>query len=217
MDKTKGLRALVIGATGATGLELVGQLLETDAVESVTVFVRNGFPYSHPKLLVQQVDFEQPELWAPLVVGEVAFSAMGTTLKAAGTKERQWKVDYDYQYNFAQSARANGIPNFVLVSAIGADAQSGVFYSKMKGALEQAIRALDFKKLTIFQPSLLIRPETDRKTEKTFEGLIQFLNRLGIAKKYRPITVADLARKMIEHSLNADVGTRIITTKELFK
>lgn len=210
------LKAVIIGATGATGIELVKELIDSDAYQSVTVFVRKNYTLSHPKLKVYQVNFEKPEDWASLVVGDVAFSAMGTTLKAAGSKEEQWKVDYDYQFHFAKTARNNEIPAFVLVSAIGADAKSSIFYSRMKGALEVAVGKLDFKKLLIFQPGLLIRPQTDRKAEATFEKMIRFFNGFGIARKYKPIAVADLAKKMIEHSLSEKEGIRVIGTKELF-
>lgn len=210
------LKAVIIGATGATGQELVEGLVRNDAYESVTIFVRKDEPSSNSKLIVHQVDFDQPETWAHLVVGDVAFSAMGTTLKVAGSKDKQWKVDYDYQFNFAQTARQNEIPSFVLVSAIGADAQSAVFYSKMKGALEAAIIKLNFEKLLIFQPGLLVRPGTDRKAEAAFEKLIRFFNRLGIARKYRPIAVSDLAQKMIDYSLSSDSGMKIISSSELF-
>lgn len=210
------LKAVVIGATGATGKELVEGLLQSDAYESVTVFVRKNQASSNSKLIIHQVDFDQPESWAHLVVGDVAFSALGTTLKVAGSKDKQWKVDYDYQFHFAKTAKINEIPSFVLVSAIGADAKSSVFYSRMKGALEQAIIKLNFERLLIFQPGLLIRPGTDRQAEASFEKVIRFFNRLGIARKYRPIAVSDLAQKMIAYSLSADVGVKIISSRELF-
>ncbi len=210
------LRAVIIGATGATGRQLVKHLLQSDAFEKVTVFVRKEYTLIHPKLEVHQVDFDKQEDWANLVVGDIAFSAMGTTLKAAGGKEQQWKVDHDYQLNFAKAAKAQGVTSFVLVSAIGANANSGIFYSRMKGALEQAILQLNFKKLLIFQPGLLIRPHTDRTAEKTFEGIIRFFNSIGLARKYRPIAVSDLAKKMIEKSVTSDDAVQVITTKELF-
>lgn len=210
------LKAVVIGATGATGSELVKQLLQSDSFEKVTVFVRRDYSLIHPKLEVHRVDFDQQELWTDLVVGDIAFSAMGTTLKAAGGKEQQWKVDHDYQLNFAKAAKNQGVSSFVLVSAIGANANSGIFYSRMKGALEQAVLHLNFKKLLIFQPGLLIRPHTDRTAERTFEGIIRFFNSIGLARKYRPIAVSDLAKKMIEKSLSSDDAVQIITTKELF-
>ena len=127
------MKALIIGATGATGKDLVTQLLADDTYSEVHCFVRKPLALTHHKLHSHVVDFEHPEVWADLLHGDVAFSCLGTTLAVAGSKEAQWRVDYDYQYAFAQQCKANGVPTFVLVSAAGAKAQSKVFYNRMKG------------------------------------------------------------------------------------
>ena len=147
------MKALIIGATGATGKDLVTQLLADGTYSEVHCFVRKPLALTHPKLHAHVVNFETPEAWADLLHGDVAFSCLGTTLAVAGTKEAQWRVDYDYQYAFAQQCKANGVPTFVLVSAAGATAQSKLFYNRMKGQLEDAVKALDFSCLLIFQPS----------------------------------------------------------------
>jgi uncharacterized protein YbjT (DUF2867 family) len=102
------MKALVIGATGATGKDLVNQLLNDQDFEEVNMFVRKPIDIQNNKLKVHLVNFEKPEEWKDLVKGDVAFSCLGTTLKAAGSKEAQRKVDYDYQYEFAQAAKENG-------------------------------------------------------------------------------------------------------------
>ena len=126
------MKALIIGATGATGKDLVTQLLADDTYSEVHCFVRKPLALSHPKLHAHVVNFDTPEVWADLLQGDVAFSCLGTTLAVAGSKEAQWRVDYDYQYAFAQQCKANGVPTFVLVSAAMANAQSKVFYNRMK-------------------------------------------------------------------------------------
>src|SRR5690606_12223779 len=103
------MKALVIGATGATGTDLVQTLLQDNDFETVEVFVRKPLPLSHPKLKTHIVDFDKPDDWKNLVQGDVAFSCMGTTLKAAGSKDAQRKVDYHYQYDFAKAARENKV------------------------------------------------------------------------------------------------------------
>ena len=102
------MKGLIIGATGATGKDLLSQLLADDTYSEVHCFVRKPLALTHPKLHAHVVDFETPEAWADLLHGDVAFSCLGTTLAVAGNEDAQWRVDYDYQYTFAQQCKANG-------------------------------------------------------------------------------------------------------------
>ena len=104
------MKALIIGATGATGKDLVTQLLTDDTYSEVHCFVRKPLPLSHPKLHAHVVNFDTPEAWADLLHGDVAFSCLGTTLAVAGSKEAQWRVDYDYQYAFPSSVKPMEYP-----------------------------------------------------------------------------------------------------------
>ena len=210
------MKALIIGATGATGKDLVTQLLADDTYSQVHCFVRKPLTLTHPKLHAHVVDFETPETWADLLRGDVAFSCLGTTLAIAGSKEAQWRVDYDYQYNFAEHCRNNGVPTFVLVSAAGAKAPSKLFYNRMKGQLEDAIKALGFSCLLIFQPSVLIRSNSDRGGENFTVKVIAFLNKLGLFKRYRPMPTAILAQKMRKEVATAPKGVHTFTLDEIF-
>ena len=210
------MKALIIGATGATGKDLVTQLLADDTYSEVHCFVRKPLALTHHKLHSHVVDFEHPEVWADLLHGDVAFSCLGTTLAVAGSKEAQWRVDYDYQYNFAKLCRDNGVPTFVLVSAAGAKAQSKLFYNRMKGQLEDAIKALGFSCLLIFQPSVLIRSNSDRGGENFTVKVIAFLNKLGLFKRYRPMPTAILAQKMRKEVATAPKGVHTFTLDEIF-
>ena len=205
------MKALIIGATGATGKDLLSQLLADDTYAEVHCFVRKPLALTHPKLHAHVVNFETPEAWADLVRGDVAFSCLGTTLAVAGSKDAQWRVDYDYQYAFAQQCKANGVPSFVLVSAAGAKAQSKLFYNRMKGALEEAVKKLNFPRLLIFQPSVLIRSNSDRAGENLSVKTINFLNKLGILKRYRPMPTQILAEKMLSAVYNSPKGTFTFT------
>ena len=210
------MKALIIGATGATGKDLVTQLLADDTYSQVHCFVRKPLTLTHPKLHTHVVDFENPKAWADLLRGDVAFSCLGTTLAVAGSKEAQWRVDYDYQYNFAEHCRNNGVPTFVLVSAAGAKAQSKLFYNRMKGQLEDAIKALGFSCLLIFQSSVLVRKGSDRKGEQFGLKMIVFLNKLGFFKRYRPMPTAILAQKMRKEVAPAPKGVHTFTLDEIF-
>ena len=211
------MKTLIIGATGATGKDLVTQLLADDTYSEVHCFVRKPLALSHPKLHAHVVNFDTPEAWADLLQGDVAFSCLGTTLAVAGSKEAQWRVDYDYQYHFAQQCKANGVPTFVLVSAAGAKAQSKLFYNRMKGQLEDAIKALGFASLLIFQPSILVRSNSDRGGENFIVKVINFLNKLGLFKRYRPMPTKILAEKMLSAVYNSPKGTFTFILDEIFE
>ena len=210
------MKALIIGATGATGKDLVTQLLADDTYSEVHCFVRKPLTLTHPKLHTHVVDFETPEVWADLLRGDVAFSCLGTTLAVAGSKEAQWRVDYDYQYAFAEHCRNNGVPTFVLISAAGAKAQSKLFYNRMKGQLEDAVKALGFARLLIFQPSVLVRKGSDRKGEQFGLKMIVFLNKLGLFKRYRPMPTAVLAQRIRKEVATATKGIHTFTLDEIF-
>ena len=210
------MKALIIGATGATGKDLLSQLLADDTYAEVHCFVRKPLALTHPKLHAHVVNFDTPEAWADLLHGDVAFSCLGTTLAVAGSKDAQWRVDYDYQYAFAQQCKANGVPSFVLVSAAGAKAQSKLFYNRMKGALEEAVKKLNFPRLLIFQPSVLIRSNSDRAGENLSVKTINFLNKLGILKRYRPMPTQILAEKMLSAVYNSPKGTFTFTLNKIF-
>lgn len=210
------MKALIIGATGATGKDLVTQLLADDTYSEVHCFVRKPLTFTHTKLHAHVVDFETPESWVDLLRGDVAFSCLGTTLAAAGSKEAQWRVDYDYQYNFAEHCRNNGVPTFVLISAAGAKAQSKLFYNRMKGQLEDAVKELEFPCLLIFQPSVLIRSNSDRSGENFTVKAFKFLNKLGILKRYRPMPTSVLAEKMRKEVAIAPKGVHTFTLDEIF-
>ncbi len=191
------MNALLIGATGVTGRDLLQLLLGDSEVERVTIFVRRDPQITHPKLEVHLIDFDRKEQWNHLVKGDILFSCLGTTLKDAGSKEAQWKVDHDYQYSFAEAARENGVGTLLLVSSMNAFPKSPFFYTRMKGELEEAIRKLGFPGLMIFRPPSLIRKGSDRAMERVGVKLICFLNRMGLLKSMRPLPTERLAQAML--------------------
>jgi uncharacterized protein YbjT (DUF2867 family) len=200
-----GLTALVIGATGATGTELVKQLMDDNHYTSVVVFSRRPLLVTHTSLTSHIVDFDNPQAWAHLVKGDVLFSALATTLKQAGSQKEQYKIDYTYQYQTAATAAANGVAKYVLVSAMGANSKSWLFYPRIKGQLDKAIASLPFKQIHIFRPGFLLRqPDKIRPMEKLGIAIIQFFNKLCLFKSQRPLPVEVLAQKMRSVLLNPD-------------
>jgi len=211
-----GRVANLIGASGLVGHQLLLQLLENSEFEKVRIFVRRETGIVHSKLEERIIDFDRIESWAPLVLGDVLFSSLGTTIKTAKTKENQYRVDYTYQYEFAKAASENGVPVYILVSSMGANSKSSVFYSRIKGELEEAAATFNFRKTIVFRPSIL---DGDRQEKRVGEkvGLVisRFLTRF-ILKKYRPTPVDILAAKMIHLSLDQADGFRIVEGLEIF-
>jgi uncharacterized protein YbjT (DUF2867 family) len=210
------MKALVIGATGATGKDLVNQLLNDKEFDEVDIFVRKPVDIQNDKLKVHVVNFEKPEEWKEMVKGDVAFSCLGTTLKDAGSKEAQKKVDFDYQYQFAKAAKDNEVEDYILVSAYGANPQSKIFYSKMKGELEEAVKQLHFNKITIFKPGMLERKDSERTGEVLGSRIIKFANKLGLLESQKPLPTDILAKAMINSSKIKSNGYSSIKLGNIF-
>lgn len=210
------MKALVIGATGATGKDLVHQLLNDKDFEEIDIFVRKPVDIQNEKLKTHIVDFEKPDEWKDLVKGDVAFSCLGTTLKDAGSKEAQKKVDFDYQYQFAKAAKENEVEDYVLVSAYGANPNSKIFYSKMKGELEEAVKQLHFNKITIFKPGMLERKNSERTGEVLGSRIIKFANKLGLLESQKPLPTDVLAKAMINSSKIKSNGYSSIKLGNIF-
>ncbi len=207
---------MVIGATGATGKELVKVLLQDNFYSEVVLFVRKSTGISHAKLVEIMTDFGQLENIADTIEGDVLFSCLGTTLKAAGSKEKQFHVDYEIPLKFAEIAKKNGVARVVLLSAYGASVRSMVFYSKVKGQLEEAMKTLAFEQLVIFRPGLLLRKNSDRLGERISAGVLHFLNSIGLLKKFKPLPTDILARKMAKATRFFSQGIHFIERNKIF-
>ena len=213
----RNLHAIVIGATGATGKELVIRLLEDSDFSSVSIFVRKKPTISHKKLKTYEIAFSKISDFRELIKGDVLFSCLGTTLKTAGSKLNQYKVDYTYQYEFAKYASENGVNLYSLVSSTGANSKSSFFYPKMKGELEDSVKNLTFKTIHIFQPPILIRQaELMRAGEKFAIKIFRSLNNLGILKSQKPLPVSTLANRMVDEIKNfQQTKFKTFSTKDL--
>jgi len=209
------MKAIVIGGSGATGRELVNQLLEDGRFDGVTALVRRPYFEDHPKLRELLIDFENLDEHQDEIRGEIAFSCLGTTLKDAGSKEAQWRVDHDYQLEFASRAKANGVEHFVLMSAMGANPKSSIFYNKMKGTLEQNLLKLNFDRLIILHPGGIERPGSTRKGERAMIKALKAFNAIGLFKDYEPIKTDRLAKAMIASVFESKEKFKVINLKEI--
>jgi uncharacterized protein YbjT (DUF2867 family) len=192
------------------------QILENEHFEKVRIFVRKDSGIQHKKLEQQIIDFRDKKTWNEKLTGDVLFSALGTTLKQAGSKENEYEVDYTFNLNFAKKAKENGIENYVLVSSVGANAKSGIFYTRMKGELDEAVHKLGFKILAILRPSSLVGERSERRiAEELSVPVANFITKFML-KKYRPIHGEIVAKAMINAVLKPDSTKTIWEAAEVF-
>ena len=211
------MKALVIGATGAVGKDLVDMLLKDDSFESVSVFVRRPLGFENPKLTVHVIDFNHPELWRNLLRGDVLFSCLGTTIKVAGSQEAQWKVDYTYQYEAAKAACANGVEAYALVSSIGASPKAKFFYTRMKGELEEAVKKLGFPACFILQPPSLVRKGSNRFGEKAGVVMLKAFNAIGLMRAWKPMPTEEVAAAMVRLAKSGRLATETVVAQDILK
>lgn len=191
--------AIVIGATGLVGANLVNELIESKNYEKIILLVRRKTELNHLKLQEKVIDFNTID--ADLVKADDVFCAMGTTLKKAGSKENQYKIDCEYPAKIAQMGKQNGVKQFILVSSIGADKNASNFYLRTKGELEEKISGLNFEAFIIVRPSFIIG---DRKEFRLGEIIGIFFAAIlkplmvGKLKKYRGVYAVNIAKKMIK-------------------
>lgn len=209
------MKAIILGATGAIGRDLVQELLQDDSVTELYLLVRR-IPegLSSPKLKIQVLDFDQPDQWPELPQADVLFSCLGTTLRDAGSQAAQYRVDYGYQYEVARRAAARGVPHYVLVSSWGAKPKARSFYSRMKGELEEAVQALPFRRISILRPPLLERKGSTRSGERLAAAVLRGLGALGLLRAFRPMPTSVVARCM--HALSTSQHSGILEPRDIW-
>ncbi|NOQ73198.1 MAG: NAD(P)H-binding protein [Crocinitomix sp.] len=195
------MKAILIGATGLIGKALLNALLSDDSFTEVRVLTRRATGATHDKLIEEIVDFDQIKSSGLVLKSDVLFSTLGTTMKTAGTKEKQWTIDFDMQINTAQLASNAGTQKLVLLSSAGATAKSKIFYSRMKGELDEAVQKLNFEQISIIRPSMLAgKREEFRWAEKIFTPIMYAFSWIPGIRKYRPIKDVTVAKAMINAS-----------------
>ena len=209
--------ALIAGATGAVGSCLLKLLLSSPRYERVYALSRRALPEAE-KLKTLEVDFDNLESTIERGTVTDVFCALGTTMKKAGSKAAFRKVDHDYVLNVAWEAQRAGAKRFVLNSSVGAATRASSFYLRVKGEVETAIRALDYRAVHILQPSILLAERNERRIgEAIAQKLAPLYNPLlgGKLRKYRAITAQDVAAGMLGAALSEDKGVHIHTYDQI--
>lgn len=212
--------ALIIGSTGLIGSHLLELLLESNEYEKVITFVKRDSGIQHPKLKQHIIDFDKPETFRKLVIGDDFFCTIGTTIKNAGSQEAFRKVDFEYPKEFADKALQNNVKQFLIISSLGADANSGNFYLKTKGEIQDFLKECIFESITVLQPSLLLGNRKEfrlgEKIGSFFMKLFSFLF-IGSIKKYKPIQAEDVAKAMFSMAQKNHKGFHILESDTIQK
>lgn len=213
------MRAVVTGATGLIGKELLRQLLSDDRFERIVVFARRSTGLISSKLEEHLlVSFDDVRPYYHYMRGDVMFCALGTTIKKAGSQENFRKADYGYVLNFALAAKAMEVKHFVLVSSIGANSNSKSFYLRVKAETENAVINTGIEKITILRPSMLLgKREEFRAGERAgilFARVFAFWFTKSL-RRFRPVRDAAVAGKMIQECFTERTGVKIIESDEI--
>jgi len=170
---------------------------------------------THPKLIQIITDFDELGPISGQISGDILFSCLGTTLKAAGSKKNQRHIDYEISLKFAAVARKNGVSKTVLLSAYGASPKSKVFYSKVKSELEESIADLTFDQYIIFKPGILLRKDSERWGEHIAVFILNAINSLGLLRKFKPLPTHTLAEKLAKAPKILDAGRHVIQLEKI--
>lgn len=200
MIPTSPKTAIIAGASGLVGSHCLHLLLESDRYKKVISIGRKTLPVTHPKLEQKLVDFDILESYTHSLMADDVYCCLGTTIKKAGSKENFYRVDYTYVVKLATITAANFASQFLVVSALGADPQSRIFYNQVKGRMEAAVQPLHFLGVHIFQPSLLLGERQERrlgeKAAQVFSQLLPFVF-IGKLRPYKPIPARQVAQAML--------------------
>ena len=212
--------ALVVGASGLVGGHCLQYLIKDDVYSSVTILVRKEIALQHPKLHQHIVNFDRLDENSSLIKADDIFCCLGTTISKAGSKANFKKVDLEYPLKAAQIALANGANQYLLVTAMGANKWSLIFYNRVKGEVEDALKKPGYQAVHIFRPSLLLG---ERKETRVGEKLGTILFNatsplfLGPLKKFRAIQAKAVAGAMVVCAKRNSKGVFVYESNEIQK
>jgi uncharacterized protein YbjT (DUF2867 family) len=218
MTNEKMKSALLVGATGLVGGELLTLLLDYSKYQKVKVFTRKPLKVHHPKLEQIIVDFDQLHQYKEHTNVDDVYCCLGTTIKKAGSQSAFRKVDHDYPVELAQLAEESAVERFLIITAMGSEKSSKVFYNRVKGEVEEKLQHSAIQAIHIFRPSLLLgEREEFRLGEKVAIMLSPILSiaMVGGLRKYKPIQAKNVAKAMLLAGQTKRTGTSIYASDEI--
>lgn len=213
-----GKRALIAGSTGLVGNELLHYLLEADEYDQVIAIVRSSLQIAHSKLTEKVVDFDQLEEVQEYFAVDDVFCCLGTTIKKAKSQDAMYKIDVEYPLTIARLAKEQGASHFLLISSMGANPNSSVWYSKIKGNLEQELSKIGYESTSFLRPSLLLGNRQEFRLGERWGGSIfKVVSPLlvGPLRKYRAIQAKNVALAMYRIAQLASPGGTIYPNDKL--
>jgi uncharacterized protein YbjT (DUF2867 family) len=207
-------KAVVAGATGLIGKELVHLLLDDPTYKAVTLLLRRPTGLTYPKLQEKVINFDRMEQAEVDLSGADVFCTLGTTIKKAGSQDAFRRVDYTYPLTLGRMAKDQGAKQFIIVTSLGANPSSRTFYLRVKGELEEALRALNFPSLQIFRPSFLLGNREEFRLGERIAALL-LLPFSGLMGKYRPIQARSVAKAMVHAALSGHSGIQFYESNQM--
>ena len=206
-----GQTAVVLGSTGLIGSQVLNQLLNDDAFTKVRVLVRRPLNITDPKLEVCITDFSNyTDYQTKLGKGDSIFCCIGTTnAKVKGDKALYRTIDFDIPVNAARFGKEAGFQQFLLVSAVGANSKSSIFYSRLKGEVEEVIETFHFKSFHVFRPSVLLGNRNEERMGESIGKVLFKVFSFLIPSKYKGIKDVDVAKAMIKAAKDGKEGMRV--------
>ncbi|WP_291284871.1 NAD(P)H-binding protein [Flavobacterium sp.] len=211
-------KAILYGASGLVGSYILENLLNNNNYEQVIIVVRKDLNIQHPKLKMLIGDFNSLSKVVKDIQADDVFIALGTTQKKTPDKKLYYQIDHDYPILASKLAKENGAKAVFLVSALGANATSSIFYTKLKGETEQGIINLNLEHTYIFRPSMILGDRKEsRPMEKVFIGIFKLINPLfvGSLSKYKGIEAEDIAKAMVKSTAQLDQKVKILHWAEM--
>ncbi|RRN77894.1 nucleoside-diphosphate sugar epimerase [Pseudoxanthomonas sp. SGD-10] len=203
-------KAIILGASGLIGSQLLDILIESPFYTEIVVLVRKPLDFRHPKVTQHVTDFKNLDELAPLITGRVIFSCLGSTKAKTPNKEDYTYVDKVIPEKIALLGNKNNVEQFHLVSALGANSNSSIFYNRLKGETEDSIKKSGIPGIFIYQPSLIKGPRKEKRFGESFAiSLSAIVDPLliGSLKRYRSIESIDIAKAMYNQSITNKQGT----------
>ncbi|MGE5662018.1 MAG: NAD-dependent epimerase/dehydratase family protein [Ignavibacteriales bacterium] len=195
-----GKTAIVFGASGLVGSELLRLLLVSETYSKVIAFVRKRLPDNDAKLTqVILADFSRLNEYMSHLQADEVYVCLGTTIRKAGSQAAFRQVDLQYPVTIAQAAKQAGVPKLLMITAMGANSQSRIFYNRVKGEVEEQVKAVGLQTLCVFRPSLLMGNRSERRPgEEAGAALSKIIAGImvGPLRKYRAIPAAVVAKAM---------------------